>query len=294
MDDSAIHNRSLGIAVVGAVIMAGGVIALRFTPLGTILPGLGNPNAISQEALAAESEAAFAHTAGLIVEAEKNKLYNVTVPSQFVGKTIKSVPLKPEQKYIALTFDDGPWPDITNNILYTLKSHGVRATFFVVGAHAQAYPKQLKQIVEQGHILANHTWNHRYHRFPPAQAASQLKQTADLIYKQTGVKTALFRPPGGILTNGLVKYANANQYSTIMWSKDSGDTTRISSSNILYNILAGAKPGGIILMHDGGGDRVKTASMLPQAIKELKKRGYQFVTVPELFELAAQNNPPSS
>jgi peptidoglycan-N-acetylglucosamine deacetylase len=290
MTYSTINNRSLGLAVLGAALLGAGVFAWQFTGLKTIVPFLGNSSAINQDALAAESQAAFAHTAGLIAETERSKLYNVAVPPQFVGKTIKEVRLQPDQKYIALTFDDGPWPNITNNILYTLKAHGVKATFFVVGQHAQAYPQELKQIVEEGHVLANHTWSHRYHRFPTAQAASELKKTADLIYKQTGVRTALFRPPGGNLTNGLVAYANANQYSSIMWSRDAGETTRISASGILANILAGAKPGGIILMHDGGGDRTKTASVLPQAIKELKKRGYQFVTVPELFELAAQGN----
>ncbi|PZD72233.1 Peptidoglycan-N-acetylglucosamine deacetylase [Acaryochloris thomasi RCC1774] len=277
----------------GAALLGIGGLVWQFTGLRTAVPNLVNPSAISQATLIAESEAAFAHTAGLIAEAEKQKLYNVTVPPQFVGKTIKDVKLKPDQKYIALTFDDGPWPEVTNNILYTLKAHGVRATFFVVGLHVQTYPEQLRQVVAEGHVLANHTWNHRYHKFSSAEAAVQLKKTADIIYKETGVKTALFRPPGGKLHNGLVKYANAHKYSSIMWSQDSGDTSRISSSRILANILAGAKPGAIILMHDGGGDRLKTASMLPQAIKELKKRGYQFVTVPELFELSAQNNAPN-
>ncbi|MGF1604154.1 MAG: polysaccharide deacetylase family protein [Thermosynechococcaceae cyanobacterium] len=282
-------NRSLGVLVLGAAFLGAGVLVWQFTGLKTIVPFFENSPSISQKALATESEVAFAHTAGLIAEAEKNKLHNVVVPPQFVGKTIKNVTLKPDQKYVALTFDDGPWPDITNNILYTLKANDVKATFFIVGKHVQAYPQQLKQVVEEGHILANHTWSHRYHKFPPAEAASELKKTADAIYKQTGVKTTLFRPPGGKLTNGLVKYANANKYTSIMWSADSGDTTRISSSRILANILAGAKPGAILLMHDGGGDRIKTASMLPQAIKELKKWGYQFVTVPELLEIASEN-----
>ncbi|MEO0375656.1 MAG: polysaccharide deacetylase family protein [Cyanobacteria bacterium P01_A01_bin.17] len=290
---STSNNRSWGLAVVGAALLGIGGLVWQFTGLRTAVPNLVNPNAISQATLIAVSEAAFAHTTGLIAEAEKQKLYNVTVPPQFVGKTIKDVKLKPDQKYIALTFDDGPWPEVTNNILYTLKAHGVRATFFVVGLHVQTYPEQLRQVVAEGHVLANHTWNHRYHKFSSTEAAVQLKKTADIIYKETGVKTALFRPPGGKLHNGLVKYANAQKYSSIMWSQDSGDTSRISSSRILANILAGAKPGAIILMHDGGGDRLKTASMLPQAIKELKKRGYQFVTVPELFELAAQNNAPN-
>lgn len=290
MASSTINHRYLGLAVVGAVLLGAGALVWQLTGVGTQIPLL-NPNALSRDALAAESEAAFAHTAGLIAAAERDKIYNVTIPPEFVGKTTKSVPLKPDQKYIALTFDDGPWPEVTNNILYTLKAHGVRATFFVVGLHIQKYPNQLKQIVSEGHVLANHTWSHRYHKYSPAQAAHELKLTADIIHKHTGVKTALFRPPGGKLNNGLVQYANANQYGSIMWSRDSGDTTRISASNIVANILAGAKPGAIILMHDGGGERIKTASMLPRAIKELKKRGYQFVTVPELLELAtAQSN----
>jgi peptidoglycan-N-acetylglucosamine deacetylase len=290
---STSNHRSVGLAVVGAALLGTGVIVWQFVSLRTAVPLWGNLNAIRRETLAIESDAAFAHTAGLIAAAEKQKLYNVTIPPQFVGKTIKEVELRPDQKYIALTFDDGPWPKTTNNILYTLKSQGVRATFFVVGLHAQAYPEQLKQVVAEGHVLANHTWNHRYHKFSPTEAAAQLQKTADVIYQQTGVKTMLFRPPGGKLNNGLVQYANTHKYSSIMWSQDSRDTTWISSSSVLANTLAGAKPGAILLLHDGGGDRIKTASMLPQAIKALKKQGYQFVTVPELFELAAQNHSPS-
>jgi peptidoglycan/xylan/chitin deacetylase (PgdA/CDA1 family) len=102
------------------------------------------------------------------------------------------------------------------------------------------------------------------------------------------VKTSLFRPPAGILNNGLVNYAQGEKYATIMWSVDSRDwSSRHAASQQAWinNLLKDAKPGGIILLHDGGGDRSRTVKALPQLITTLKKRGYQFVTVPQLLEL---------
>lgn len=107
------------------------------------------------------------------------------------------------EKVIALGIDDGPWPKTTLEMLDILKQNDVKVTFFWVGQALQANPDLAKREVGEGHAIGNHTWHHWYRRMDEATAKSEIDRTADLIYKTTGVKTALFRPPGGFLNNGL-------------------------------------------------------------------------------------------
>ncbi|MBE9125115.1 polysaccharide deacetylase family protein [Coleofasciculus sp. LEGE 07092] len=218
--------------------------------------------------------------------AEEARRLNFSVPVQFQGKTIEHVKLKDDSKTIALTFDDGPWSSATPQILDILKENNIKATFFLVGKHVQRYPQITKQIVTEGHAIGNHSWSHQYHQYSTAAADRELNNTAALVHKLTGVKTTLFRPPAGILNNGLVAYAHQQKYAAIMWSADSKDwSIRSTEKGLIDNVLTAVKPGGIVLLHDGGGNRSKTVQALPKLISELKKRGYQFVTVPELLEM---------
>lgn len=222
---------------------------------------------------------------------EKAALLKLSVPPLFQGKTINSVPLNTQQKFIALTFDDGPWPNSTNNILYILKKYNIKATFFLLGQNVQNFPALAQQIANHGHALGNHTWNHPYHNHNEAAAAKQIDNTSAIIHKTTGIQPFLFRPPGGYLHNGLSAYANRKNQVTVMWSADSKDY-HASAPNLARNVLSQATPGGIVLLHDGGGDRTQTSLALPQIITELQNQGYQFVTVPELMQLKAQEQLP--
>lgn len=237
---------------------------------------------------------------------EKVRRFNIPLPVHFKGKTIHEVELKNEEKAatksenskqkqstasrhpIALTFDDGPMPQMTSKVLDVLKKNKIKATFFVVGKQVEENPNLLIQIVQDGHAVGNHSWSHQYFQYSTSAAASELDKTSTLVYNLTGVKISLFRPPAGILTNGLVSYANQNNYATVMWSVDSKDWRyyRHSPQALIDSVLKEAKPGGIILLHDGGGDRSTTIEALPKIITELKKRGYDFVTVPELLVIA--------
>ena len=207
------------------------------------------------------------------------------VPSQFQGKVLKSATLPPNKKVIALTFDDGPWPKSTDQILDILNKNDVKGTFFVLGKNVQLYPDLTRRIVNDGHSIANHTWHHWYHAMNPQVAAYEVASTTDIIFKTTGVKTGLFRPPGGAMTNGVASYAKNNQYAVIMWSSDSIDYSRPNPNKIIANVFRTAQPGGIVLMHDGGGDRSHTVKALPQIINKFRKQGYSFVTVPQLLEM---------
>ena len=259
---------------------------------------------LDAKALTVQQDAARQKASAKLAQEEKVKRLNASIPVQFQGKTIREVKLKGKDnsktqlkptkaiasstpaKLIALTFDDGPWPQMTSKVLDVLKKHNVKATFFVVGKQVEKHPQLVKQAVAEGHAIGNHSWSHQYHHYSPSAAAHELDKTAALVHKLTGVKTSLFRPPAGILNNGLVASAHQKKYAVVMWSVDSKDwrSGRTTKQALVDNLLNEAKSGGIVLLHDGGGDRSKTIEALPQLITQLKKHGYTFVTVPELLE----------
>jgi peptidoglycan/xylan/chitin deacetylase (PgdA/CDA1 family) len=212
----------------------------------------------------------------------------LSIPKRYQGVTLNAVKPNNKDKIIALTFDDGPWPKYTEQILDILKANNVKGTFFVIGKNMKNLPEVGKRIVTDGHIIANHTWHHWYHRLSPSVAAKEIDDTEDIIYKVTGVRTNLFRPPGGVLGNGPAAYARGKNYSVIMWSADSHDYKRPAASRLLGNVMRFSKPGGIVLMHDGGGVRDSTVKALPEMIKKFKQQGYRFVTIPEMLELEDQ------
>ncbi|GEM_PF-264422 len=218
-------------------------------------------------------------------EQAKAKGISYNLPSHYQGATIEQAKLSPGQKVIALTFDDGPWPKSTAQILDILKENNIKATFFQIGQNLKNYPDLSKRVVAEGHVLGNHTWHHWYHYLNPQAAAFEIESTTNLIYQTTGVKTNLFRPPGGVMRNGVVDYAKHKNYAIIMWSDDSVDYSRPSVAKLVRTVMKEAKPGGIILMHDGGGNRSHTVEALPEIISNLRKQGYSFVTIPELLEL---------
>lgn len=210
-------------------------------------------------------------------------------PSKFWGQLVYQVkPLKPE-KVVALTFDDGPWGTSTRQVLQILKEEDVKATFFVLGKHALMYPDVIAEIVKAGHAVGNHSWSHPYKPVTPEVAKQEIENTSALIAKQSQAQTRLFRPPGGNLTTGLVDYAKSKNYAIIMWSVDTHDTRpNTTAAEIVERTLREVKPGSIILLHDGGGDRATTRKALPTLIRRLRQKGYRFVTVPELLQLAVK------
>ena len=216
----------------------------------------------------------------------KVETLNFTVPAKYQAKTVYQVAPSNKEKVIALTIDDGPWPKTTAEMLDILKQNQVKATFFWVGSALQENPEIGKRVVAEGHAIGNHTWHHWYRKMDEATAKSEIEKTNELIYQTTGVKTSFFRPPGGYLNNGLATYAKSQKNSVVMWSVTSADTDpRAKYQVFVKNVLRDAKPGAIVLMHDGGGNRERTVKALPAIISGLKQQGYRFVTVPELLEM---------
>ncbi len=213
------------------------------------------------------------------------KSLTVDVPADYKGVTFDDVKLNSKEKVIALTFDDGPWPNSTVKILDILKKNDIRATFFMVGQALKNSPQIGQKVAEDGHEIGNHTYHHWYQYMNPQASAFEIEQTATEIYKTMGIKTSLFRPPGGILHNGVADYAKKHNYAIALWSADSVDYSRPPLARLISNITKESKPGGIVLMHDGGGDRSRTVEALPKVISYFKAQGYRFVTVTELLEM---------
>lgn len=210
---------------------------------------------------------------------------NFFVPTKFQSKVVHKIKPSEEDKVIALTFDDGPWPRTTEQVLDILKKNNITSTFFWIGQNVQNHPKIAKEVVTDGHVIGNHTWHHWYHKMDRATVTKEIEETADIIWKKTGVKTSLFRPPGGVLTNGLVDYAQKKKDTIVMWSDDAIDYRPLMAQQLVRNVLRKAEPGAIVLMHDGGGNRSQTVKALPEIIEQLRQLGYRFVTVPELLEM---------
>ncbi len=206
-------------------------------------------------------------------------------PAEYEGQLVKNVKLSTKDKVVALTFDDGPAPKNTLQILKILKKNDIKATFFWIGRMLKEYPEIAKEVAAEGHVIANHTWSHSYRWMSKAAAAREIDDTADLIYKTTGVKSLYFRPPGGILTNGVADYAKKKNYAVIMWSNDSIDYRPYSAKRLVNNVMRRIKPTEIVLMHDGGGNRSATVKALPEIISRFKQLGYKFVTIPELLDM---------
>lgn len=185
---------------------------------------------------------------------------------------------------IALTFDDGPNPTYTPQVLAILRQYKVKATFFCVGNLVQAYPYLVKQEYNEGHTIGNHTWGHP--NMPSLSIASivwQLTAAGDAIQHAIGTRPNLFRPPYGAVNNAVLTYANYFALTVIQWNVDPRDWSRPGVDVIYARILAQTSAGSIILLHDGGGDRTQTVAALPMIIEWFQNHGFRFVTIPRLI-----------
>lgn len=208
---------------------------------------------------------------------------------RFQGKTIRQAKLSGQDKVIALTFDDGPSPNITPKVLSILQEKHIKATFFLIGKNLKRFPEIGRQVAADGHAIGNHTWHHWSYLMSDFTAAYEISHTASLIRDITRIKTELFRPPQGYLHNGLADNARKQKNVVVLWSVDSGDWRKhgISVEKLVNKVLKEAQAGAIVLMHDRN-DCSLTVQALPKIIDELKERGYTFVSVPELLQMQDQ------
>jgi chitin deacetylase len=207
--------------------------------------------------------------------------FDADIPLKYRGHIVSRRPARFNEKLLAITIDDGPDPRITPLMLKTLKTHGAKATFFVLGAPASRHPDLLRRMVAEGHAIGSHTYTHAL-RPSRVQAVQELRKTAEAIRKAIGKAPLLFRPPGGDRKSWSTRVALEQKYSVILWTLSSADTATKSADMIANNVIHTPSPGDIILMHDSS-TKSATAVALPRILDELGRDGWKFVTVPEML-----------
>lgn len=182
-------------------------------------------------------------------------------------------------KRVALTIDDGPDPTWTPRVLRLLAKLRIKAVFCLIGENVKRYPGLVRQIVAGGHTLCNHTMHHdlRIGRRSTATMHSDLTATTAAIVRASGgVRPVFFRAPGGNWTSRLLAESRRDGMTPLHWSVDPRDWSRPGVSRIT-SVIKNAKPGSIILCHDGGGNRSQTYAALQKALPVLKSRKLAFV-----------------
>ena len=204
--------------------------------------------------------------------------------SPFFGRALGRI--DGDRKVVALTFDDGPNPQATPRILDTLGEKGVRATFFVLGSHAERWPGLVRRISHEGHQLGNHGYFHRKLQFKsPFYVSRDIRLGIRAIKRAGAPAPRYFRAPHGFRSPWTTPIANSYGERTVGWSLGVWDSDRPGVDEIVRRTLDGVSPGSIVLLHDGDGynpdgDRLQTAAALPRIIDRLKDQGYEFETLP--------------
>lgn len=180
------------------------------------------------------------------------------------------------RKAVALTFDDGP-SSYTPDVLRVLRRKKVKATFFVLGNLVAADPAATRRILAAGHEIANHSSDHAL-----LPGYSNLSRANRQIWRATGFKPCLFRPPYGAINSSVRNSARDLGMKSVLWDVDTSDWST-PGSGLISSRISSARNGSIVLMHDGGGPRSQTVAALPGAIRNLRSRGYRFETVTRLL-----------
>lgn len=183
-------------------------------------------------------------------------------------------------RWVSLTFDDGPHPSFTPQILDVLKAKGVHATFFMLGRQAERYPDLVRRIVAEGHAVANHTWDHPDLRtLDEAGFAAQVDRTNEVLESITGLPVRCARPPFGRADATVQRRLAERGMTSVVWTGDSRDFEKPGPDAIVRSALEGLQPGGVLLLHDGGGNRDQTIAALPRIIDGLRAAGYRTIPI---------------
>lgn len=189
------------------------------------------------------------------------------------------------KKIVALTFDDGPHPARTPQILEVLKKHKVKATFFMVAKQVKKFPKTAAEVKRAGHSIGSHTINHpRLKKCSLSKLQEEIGGSVKIIKAYTGVKPRYFRPTYGQYDQRIMRMAEKYGMQTILWDADASDYYRRRSAETIQKLIVRkTKPGSIILLHEKRASAVKA---LDKIIPALKAKGYKFVKLKELLKQA--------
>jgi len=178
---------------------------------------------------------------------------------------------------VSLTFDDGPNPIDTPKILAILKKNHIRATFFMVGANAAKYPELVKQVLADGHVIANHSWTHPFlTKISDVQLQHEVLATQAILLKITGKKSICLRPPFGASNAHVLAYIRSQDITPVRMGWNSFDYDRPGVDKIIANVVNYAHSGQVFLMHDGYARREQTVAALQKIIDDIRKKGLGF------------------
>jgi peptidoglycan/xylan/chitin deacetylase (PgdA/CDA1 family) len=181
-----------------------------------------------------------------------------------------------------LTFDDGPTPRYTPQTLAVLKQHRVQASFFVLGSLARRHPALLRRVSEEGHLVASHSYSHPKRGTLEAWR-EELRRTDAAIRSATVTPAPYFRPPHGTVTPAVRQVCAELGQSIVLYTLLSSDWTRPGVDALVRQVVGTLAPGGIVVLHDGGGVRSQTVAALPEIIKGLRRKGLEPVRLDRLL-----------
>lgn len=189
------------------------------------------------------------------------------------------------KKQVALTFDDGPDPRSTPQLLTLLRERKVPAAFFAIGADVDANPELAARIAREGHLLENHSYthNHRTNFYPPGLMLRELDRTQTAIEKTAGRAPRYYRPPNGLSNSWTHGVMRRTSLRLVAWTIRSFDTAIASPEKIVARITRRLVPGAIILLHDGGVPAEKLTATTSLLLDELRARGYEVARLDELL-----------
>ena len=196
--------------------------------------------------------------------------------------------LQSQVKAIALTFDDGPHPEYTPRLLEVLDEYGITASFFWLGVCVERYGAIAQAVVERGHWIGIHGYNHR--NFPALsqpELRSSLQKTQQIISDTCGISPAKIidvRPPNGLFTPKTLQLLHQWQYRPVMWSVVPEDWTRPGITKVAQRVMTQTMPGSLIVLHDGYSGGEDCAASIQIIIPQLLAKNYQFVTVDQLWQ----------
>lgn len=220
----------------------------------------------------------LAYMAGQGAAAEKNAVKTISKGHIKMAAEEENETAEEEKKEIALTFDDGPNPEYTPMLLKGLRKRNVKATFFLLGEEVEQYPDIVKEMVEDGHLLGVHSYQHvNFKEAGVEEALKQIEKTQEAIRNVTGSNCGYIRPPYGCWQKELDERENLIE---VLWDVDPRDWGTKDADLVVKRILKNTKEGDIILLHDASKSSVQAAFTV---IDVLKKQGYSFVTVEELL-----------
>lgn len=192
-------------------------------------------------------------------------------------------------KEVALTFDDGPNPPYTYQLLDILAKYNVKATFFLIGQNAEKFPETAKTIVLKGHQIGSHTYTHSdLLKLDETQITAEMVKSIDTIQESAGARPRILRPPHGFRDPLVLQVAKEQKLDIVQWSVMAEDWKKPGFDVIAERVIRNVRNGSIVLLHDGdgvsvGGDRSQTVAATEIIIQRLQQKGYRFVTVDEIL-----------